>query len=1116
MNFRFSSAMMISLAVMMLLPSLPLMSFGGDELAEARLNTSADAAGYSWIDSRDPDPKIEYEWIDATGGTAIKSLFRYAYSYYDTYYAMGTSFINLPFQFPFYGDKYSQIIVWPSGVMAFQDTSNGYAYYATTSAGAWPNTYSDYYSPANAIAPWWRYYGSVQMSGTDAQVYTLSGTTDEGVNYWVCEWHNVQIYYPYNYGTGYYQIYSGDNKVTYQAVLYENGDIRFNYQDVTASTVYYTYNNGAYSSSTTMLTSYHRGGTYGLVGVQNKDRNIGLTYAYNTGGSLSDGMSVLIKQFKTKISDVELSPGFGPDEKTYPARGGEGGYYLRAKLYCERGISLLDQFKFTVGSKGGEGIEIAYNFRTGAITKVNDDLRLMVVDESRSRIIVNASDDVNLTIEIYYDFNLWWGNYDDIPVRLDLVGTGVAPSAVEIDDAFRVESRIRMNGNLIVQDSRGRVIPNTGWVSGYETLRFSGVHREYLNLGPEIVPPSYVKIGVIDQTGVRTLNDASPDLDISIIADPIYPQLTYTLFIENLTIGHDLTPLEFRKEFNVRIDSDLPGIPGDLVIFADSLEESPRDFDNDPNVYITWTDAVDASSGVAYYYISVNKPRAQVQAGDLEAIPKGTNAWEVRDIPEGVNRIYMWTEDVVGNVGSEVFTYVTIDMSKVYFEGFFPRSGVWITNLRPACSVWVNDTYSGVDPLTIEYEISTEGEAALTGDWDPIQETYTPDTSLYIVVTGYFKNGKDNWIKFRATDVAENEPAESDAYNVWIDASPPTYKLKGPSELDSHLNPVQTVTVTISDLDSGIDFGSIEYRVSTNGRLKFGPWVPYKDATGDNKNVDLVVRQEFSRGELNYIQVRAKDLAGNPASTSQMYNVKINQHPRIVVLSPAPDEIYYEGNMLQFDAIPSFDPDGEVVTVSWFRPGSTSLEQFGEGAVLTTDKFDAGQYTITVIARAGQLESKYVFTLTIHPVRDVDTGTGDTDLDGMEDWWEDAWGTDKFIRDSDKDPDADGFTNMQEYDNQTNPVDKESHPPSYVPAAVEAKYGLLDGNMWLLIVVLAIMVVAVLATMFVAKSKKDKAARNALASASGPALPAVPLSPDQTLPPAPESATSVPSDQPPQ
>jgi len=294
--------MVLSLVMVLLLPSLPLIADEEDTTVSAAASSTADAAGYSWVNSKSPDPKLTFEWIDATGGTAVKSQFRYPYSYYDCYFYQGTPPIALPFAFPFYGDKYSQIYIWPNGGLTFQDTSNGYWYYANY---AFPSTYYDYYEPALCIAGLVRYYGSVQISGTDANVYTLSGVNETGVKYWVCEWHNVQVYYPYNYGTGYYKIYSGDNKMTYETILYEDGNIRFNFLDVTTSRVDMYYGGGT-STTYTDLTTYGQCGTYGLCGIQDKTRTIGLTYAFNSYGAIKDGESVLIKQFKTSIDNVMI------------------------------------------------------------------------------------------------------------------------------------------------------------------------------------------------------------------------------------------------------------------------------------------------------------------------------------------------------------------------------------------------------------------------------------------------------------------------------------------------------------------------------------------------------------------------------------------------------------------------------------------------------------------------------------------------------------------------------------------------------------------------------------------------------------------------------------------
>ena len=48
-------------------------------------------------------------------------------------------------------------------------------------------------------------------------------------------------------------------------------------------------------------------------------------------------------------------------------------------------------------------------------------------------------------------------------------------------------------------------------------------------------------------------------------------------------------------------------------------------------------------------------------------------------------------------------------------------------------------------------------------------------------------------------------------------------------------------------------------------------------------------------------------------------------------------------------------------------------------------------------------------------------GSGDSDGDGLPDWWEQQFGTFVFIPDADADPDGDGMTNIQEYLAGTNP-----------------------------------------------------------------------------------------------
>jgi hypothetical protein len=479
-------------------------------------------------------------------------------------------------------------------------------------------------------------------------------------------------------------------------------------------------------------------------------------------------------------------------------------------------------------------------------------------------------------------------------------------------------------------------------------------------------------------------------------------------------------------------------------------------------------------------------------------------------------------------------------MDPVTFDNFYPVSGVWITNRNPSCSILINDSITGVDPLKIEYEATIEGEAGLVEDWLSMQESYSPDNSLYVVVTPWFQSGKLNYIRFRAWDVAGNGPFVSEAFNIWVDAEPPIFTLKSPLESEFNLNPMQQVKIDIRDVDSGIDFSSIEYRVSTQGKAKFGPWLPYKDAAGSPSQITMILQEEFARGDLNYVQVRAKDLVGN-IRTSAIYNIKISSYPSIVLSSPLPDEVYYENERIVFDATKTYDPDGQnTPQFAWFRntDEGTGLEQFGDTGYLSTDTFEPGEHTITLEVKSGQLPAmQYVFRLNIQqrPV-DIET-TMDTDKDKLPDWWEIQEGTDKLVRSAELDPDDDGYTNMQEYENGTKPLFKWSHPADPVPRQEDNTYKITD--LWMLLVALAVIAFAILAVMIVARSKKAKAEKRikavrnmrrimpsvswehitaasymAAASSSGmmpmaPSGPALPgavqtIPADQTLPPAPD------------
>ncbi|MBN1389062.1 MAG: hypothetical protein JXA22_00285 [Candidatus Thermoplasmatota archaeon] len=1071
---------------------------------EAAQSPTADAFGYSWVDNQGSDPRVDYEWIDITGvGKALKtgigSYSTYRYRPYQI-----TQYEKLGFDFPYYGETYTEIQVWPNGVLGF-GTAYSYSYY--NYGGAFPSVYT--YTPYGTIAPYWVYYGGPLLNDPNSDIWVYQDVTADGMKCWICSWVDV-TYYGTSAAGG-----------TFQVILYENGNIKANIKE-----------SQTYTSS------------YVTVGIQNYDRSVGTSYSY--ARILADFTSILFKQFMTDLSNVTFKPGYGPDENIYPAQCGDGDdlYWVSADVWIETNVGDLQTIDVVIGpGTDTENIILRYNFAMQGFQKVNDAYRLMYFDPDRSAISYSpTAPNNNLTVKFYFDFNLNWMRLDLIDVELKVVGRGVAGSKVLKTDVFRVENRLKMEGNVSVTDFKGRELNSGAWVKGGDSIVFSGIVRKYADPSIPIAPPDLIKIGIEDESG-NTFMGATPDLmGVEVYVPPLYNDMEYRLVFINVTEMNDMSDQHYKGyKFLVQIDTDKPGLPGELLIRPDSFSDQSQNYDDDPEVYLSWKDAVDQSSGVALYHISLNMDRdeAYAKGASVMDIPKGTLTARVDNLEEGVNTIYIWAEDSVGNEGNSLFIDVIIDMAPVYFTDFYPTTGVWINNLRPLCSIVIHDDLTGVNPLTIEYEFTTSGETGLVGEWSTISDPYAASDELRVAIAGWFKNGKDNWIRFRARDMAGNPHQISESYNVWIDARSPTYKMTSHSEDEYQLNPLQEVHIQIQDDESWVDASTIEYRITTQGLTKWSAWLPYKDAEDGQKSV-VTLRENFRRGNDNYIQVRAKDLAGNPVSVSKAFNIRINTYPVIVIVSPTSSDLYRVGDTIVFDAGDSYDPDGDRLTISWFKSGSDGMEPLGESQQVTA-KLPAGEHTITVIAKDrvnNQVQTTFTLTVELAIPHVVET---DLDGDGLPDWWEEKYQTDPAVKDAQMDPDHDGFTNLQEFQNSTHPNDPRIRPPTIEDQKKDNAIGLFSSDAWPLWVLLLVLVIAVVLTMFVAKAKKDRQVKRiqtvrnmrkimpsvswdqitataylapmtggmTLPAAAGPALPSAAqetIPPDQALPPAPESA----------
>ena len=151
-----------------------------------------DDFGYTWDDS------VLYSWIDATAGTNTGL----------NGYNQQAGPITLPFGFKFYGTVYNQVYVSTNGTLGFSGE-------LTRDDQEWqfPNPAL----PNNVIAPYW-----APLDASTGGVYYTSGG-DVPNRWWAVEWYQVRDY-------------CSDSRLTFEVVLFENGDIEFRYQTMNFGT----------------------------------------------------------------------------------------------------------------------------------------------------------------------------------------------------------------------------------------------------------------------------------------------------------------------------------------------------------------------------------------------------------------------------------------------------------------------------------------------------------------------------------------------------------------------------------------------------------------------------------------------------------------------------------------------------------------------------------------------------------------------------------------------------------------------------------------------------------------------------------------------------------------
>ena len=230
-----------------------------------------DPHGYYIYDSGDTDYDLapEYDWIEIAEGLGdqlnISDSGNGNYSGSNGNFS-GSTVLDLPFVFTFYGEDYDQIVVNTNGWISF-GLFEMYSFrnYPIPGAGG----------PSPMVAAFW----DDLKTGSSGYVYHY-----EDNDMVVIQWD-------------YMRTYDGGDRETFEIILYnnENGpmtptgdsEIKIQYQDFNNTS------NGSYSG----YTPYH--GCYSTVGIENHLGDMGLEYTFNNtypeaAASLQDGSAIFI------------------------------------------------------------------------------------------------------------------------------------------------------------------------------------------------------------------------------------------------------------------------------------------------------------------------------------------------------------------------------------------------------------------------------------------------------------------------------------------------------------------------------------------------------------------------------------------------------------------------------------------------------------------------------------------------------------------------------------------------------------------------------------------------------------------------------------------------------
>lgn len=985
----------------------------GSDGAESSMR---DSKGYYYMDSKNPDPKVKYQWIDVvTTGTDLYTSSSGSYGY-----------IPLSFEFPFYGVKYTNLYVSSTGYLCF----NSWTYTTSYSSGM---PYSS--SPNPLIAVYWSYcYG---------KAYYLYGGGTGGSPKWIAiEWNT--LYYGHNV----------------EVILFETGVIKMQYKTFGTS-----YNNGL----NVQVGIEDNTGTVGLLYSSYSQQNI------DTGMAIEFSFSKLsFSNLKFEGDGNFPNPTAFAEHRYYrlefnvTSEIGSTDLYLTRVYFGPMTLGIYAEHSIIGGLMAWQ---LGGGVSSIALDLVRSDLETIGWNLTSNHMVLYVMFNFSAVLNGDTDITLWGMGRAALTKMVTYKNMIYVDSAVKTVGEFAAHSE---SGRLLINEDytmESENITFTGLTLVYNRTRLDDPANYTYPLN------SSFYWTIIDDTlkVYDQFNSSGKPLEIRALMPKAALRRVFKLFISgNIPTAKVWGSL---PEIALKVDDSKPAAPQTFTIRADSFKDTQRTVDNDNTLFVSWSSVKDTGSGVVHYRISDNfDPTNQ----SIPKIPPKETEFIWNRTKEGIYSIYLWAEDYVGHVGEPAVATIKIDRKDPIFSEFYPMQNelLWVRNTNPEVKIMAYDGEvqtegtSGIRRESIEYSISIKGPD-LFEEWisaDQFDDVTKDQYKVEVKVTPRFVEGTQNLIRFRTMDRAGNGYTVSENYPLFIDVTEPRYEDFFPTPLVWHDQNVingKEVSIYIYDDTSGVKTPDIYYRISNKlysdgsyewvtGINQTGGWeqLSTKNWERQDGNKKIWVHfpyEDFAEGDMNFIQFLTKDVAGNgrytewmpdkgPWTVSPLYQILVNTKPVAIISKPKMDQVFLITELITFEAIDSYDIDVDKGNLKFeWREGTRVL---GYNMVQADERFKtAGIHTITLFvgdsvhkpAATLENDTRAIATVRINIIDEKVPEPGiESDGDGIDDWWELKYFLDPDDpKDAGLDNDLDGYNNLREY------LGDDNLPPTR---------GLKDGN----------------------------------------------------------------------